>query len=154
MSGWLAPQLLTLLLALLAMIGWCVYRVSRRGVSPATVRDWSIYGIIAVLIVVGIGLSVRAEIDPTSLMLWVTPIVTAGFVFGFPVKNYRSHAHRSILWITLSALLLLHFLFFFVVLSPSWRGNPLLIVIAGLPEMFITYVTLILVLGRSPRPAR
>ena len=97
MSDWLAPQLLTLLLALLALIGWYVYKVLRRGVSPATVRDWSIYGVVGILIVVGIGLSVRAEIDPTSLMRWVTPIVTAGFVFGFPTKNYWSQAHRSIL---------------------------------------------------------
>lgn len=154
MSGWLAPQLLALLFPLFAMIGWCLYRVLRRGASAAAVRDWSIYVVIGLLLVVGIGLTVRADIDPDRLMRWVTPTITAGFVFGFPTKNYWSQAHRSTFWIILSPLVLLHFLFFFAVLSPSWRGNPLLIVIAGLPEMFITYLALILVLGRPPRPAR
>jgi len=46
------------------------------------------------------------------------------------------------------------FCVFFFFLSPAWRGNPLLIVMLGLPEMFITYFSLILVLGRPPRPAR
>ncbi len=52
------PVLLALLVALLAMIGWCVYRVSRRSISVAAVRDWSIYAVVGLLIVVGICLSV------------------------------------------------------------------------------------------------
>ena len=148
------PVLLALLVALGAMIGWSVYRVSRSGVSVATVRTWSIYGVVGLLIVVGIILSARADMDTSLLMGWVTPIVTAGFVFGFPARTYWSHARRPTFWAALCALVLLHFLFFFVVLSPAWRGNPLLVVILGLPEMFITYVALILVLGRPPRPAR
>src|SRR6266850_2560902 len=122
------PVLLALLVGLVAMMGWCVYRVSRRGVSAATLRDWSIYGVVGLLIVVGIGLSARADIDTSVLIRWVTPIVTAGFVFGFSARNYWPYARRPTFWATLSALVLLHFLFFFVVLSPAWRGNPLLIV--------------------------
>jgi len=148
------PVLLALLVGLIAMIGWCVYRVSRRGVSTATVRDWSIYGVVGFLIVVGIGLAVHADIDTSVLMGWVTPIITAGLVFGFPARNYWPYARRPTFWATLSALVLLHFVFFFFFLSPAWRGNPLLIVMLGLPEMFITYFSLILVLGRPPRPAR
>jgi hypothetical protein len=126
MSGWLAPQLLALLLPLFAMIGWCLYRVVRRGASARTIRDWLIYAVIGLLIVVvGIGLAVRRDFDPDVLMRWVTPTITAAFVFGFPARNYWSHAHRSTFWVTLGALVLLHFLFFFAVLSPSWRGNQL-----------------------------
>jgi hypothetical protein len=148
------PVLLALLVGLLVMIGWCVYRVSRRGISVVAVRDWSIYGVVGLLIVVGICLSARAHIDTSMLMGWVTPIVTAGFVFGFPARTYWPYAHRPTFWATLFALILLHFLFFLAVLSPAWRGNPLLVAILGLPEIFITYIALILVLGKPPRPAR
>jgi len=146
------PVLLALLVALLAMIGWCVYRVSRRGVSAAAVRDWSIYGVFGFLIVVGIFLLARADINASVLTGWVTPVVTAGFVFGFPVRTYWPYARRLTFWATLSPLVLLHFLLFLLVLPPAWRGNPLLVVILGLPEMFITYTALILMLGQPPRP--
>jgi len=111
------PVLLALLVGLIAMIGWCVYRVSRRGVSTATVRDWSIYGVVGFLIVVGIGLAVHADIDTSVLMGWVTPIITAGLVFGFPARNYWPYARRPTFWATLSALVLLHFVFFFLSIS-------------------------------------
>ncbi len=146
------PVLLALLVGLLVMIGWCVYRVSRRGISVAAVRDWSIYGFVGLLIVVGICLSVRAHIDTSALMEWATPVVTAGFVFGFPARTYWPYARRPAFCATLFPLILLHFLFFLVVLPLAWRGNPLLVAILGLPEMFITYIALILVLGQPPRP--
>ena len=146
------PVLLALLVALLAMIGWCVYRVSRRSISVAAVRDWSIYAVVGLLIVVGICLSVGAHIDTPTLMEWVTPIVTAGFVFGFPARTYWPYARRPAFCATLFPLILLHFLFFLVVLPFVWRGNPLLVAILGLPEMFITYIALILVLRKPPRP--
>ncbi|MGA6980627.1 MAG: hypothetical protein WCC95_02885 [Candidatus Sulfotelmatobacter sp.] len=146
------PALLAVLVALVAMIGWSVYRVSRRGVSAAVIRDWSIYAVVGFLIVVGICLSAGAKINASILTAWVTPIVTAGFVFGFPARTYWPYARRATFWATLFPPVLLHFLFFLIILPPAWRGNPLLVVIIGLPEMFMMYVALILVLGRPPRP--
>lgn len=93
-----------------------------------------------------------AHIDTPTLMEWVTPIVTAGFVFGFPARTYWPYARRPAFCATLFPLILLHFLFFLVVLPFVWRGNPLLVAILGLPEMFITYIALILVLRKPPRP--
>ncbi len=147
----MSPVLFALLVALLAMIGWCVRRVSRRGVSAAAVRDWSIYCVVGFLIVVGTVQLARADINTSILMGWVAPVITAGFVFGFPARTYWPYARRSTFWATLSAAALLHFLLFLILLPPAWRGNPLLVVVLGLPEMFIMYIALILILGQPPR---
>jgi hypothetical protein len=83
-------------------------------------------------------------------MQWVTPIATAGFAFGIPAKQYwRDVRNPRFLW-TLIALLVAHFAFFFFVLSPSWRRNPLLICVVGLPEMYVAYTALIFLLKRLP----
>jgi hypothetical protein len=39
MSSWLNPQMLVILVLLFAMIGWCLYRFSRRAVSVTAFRD-------------------------------------------------------------------------------------------------------------------
>lgn len=154
MSSWLAPQLLAILVPLFAMIGWCLYRFSRRGVSAAAFRDWSIYILVGLLIVAAAVAMARTKVEPDVWMRWFTPIATAAFVFGFPVRTFRSQAYRLKFWAALSPLVLLHFVFFFSVLSPAWRGNALLVLIAGLPEMFVTYMVLIAILGRPPGPTR
>jgi hypothetical protein len=48
--------------------------------------------------------------------------------------------------LTISILLIAHFLFFFRVLSPTWCWNPTLIPIVGIPELFVSYMALIIVL--------
>jgi hypothetical protein len=149
MNGWLAPGLLALLVPLCAMIVWSVHRFLRRGASAA-VRDWLTYVGVGMVIVLGILLAVHKDVDPDVLMRWFTPIATASFALGFPVRHYWPYVRHPKLWGTLSALLIAHFVFFFLVLSSSWRGNPLLIFIVGIPEMYIAYTALILVFKRPP----
>src|ERR1039458_2594499 len=129
MSGWLAPQMLALLFAVFAMLGWCLYRILRRRPSAAVFKDWSIYLAVGVAVVLGAILFARANVDP---MGWITPLAIAAFVFGFSAKSYwPSIAHSARFWLTISILLIAHFLFFFRVLSPTWRWNPTLIAIVG-----------------------
>ena len=53
MSGWLAPQMLALLFAVFAMLGWCLYRILRRRPSAAVFKDWLIYLAVGVAVVLG-----------------------------------------------------------------------------------------------------
>jgi hypothetical protein len=109
MSGWLAPELLALLVPLFAMMGWCVYRFVRRGASLVTLRDWLAYLAIALLIVVVIVVAAYKNVRPEAWMQWITPIATAGFAFGIPAKHYwRDVRNPRFLW-TLIALLVAHF---------------------------------------------
>jgi hypothetical protein len=150
MNGWLAPEMLALLFAVFAMLGWCLYRIVRRRSSAAVFKDWSIYLAVGVAVVLGAILFARANVDP---MGWITPLATAAFVFGFSTKSYwPSIAHSVRFWLTISILLIAHFLFFFRVLSPIWRWNPTLIAIVGIPELFVSYMALIIVLGPPPKP--
>jgi hypothetical protein len=154
MSGWLAPRLLALLVPLFAMIIWSLYRFLRRGASVVAVRDWLTYVGVGMVIVLGILLAAHKDVDPDVLMRWFTPIVTAGFALGFPVRHYWPYVRDPKLWGMLSALLVAHFVLFFLVLSSSWRGNPLLIFIAGIPEMYIAYAALILFFKGPPSRTR
>ena len=153
MSGWMAPQMLAILVALFAMLGWCLYRILRRRPSAAAFRDWSIYLAVGVAVVLGVIVIARANVDQNASMGWITPLATAAFVFGFSAKSYwPSSAHSARFWLTISILLIAHFLFFFRFLSPTWRWNPTLIAIVGIPELFVSYMALILVLGPPPKP--
>jgi hypothetical protein len=150
MSGWLAPEMLALLFALFCMLGWCLYRILRRRSSAAVFKDWLIYLAVGVAVVLGAILFARANVDPLG---WITPLATGVLVFGFSARSYwPSNAHSARFWLTISILVIAHFLLFFGVVSPTWRWNPTLIAIVGIPELFVSYMALIIVIGPPPKP--
>jgi len=163
-SPWLQPPLVWFLVAIFGLSGWCIYRIvirARSSSPPADsnqqhpksdglLRDWVMYVVIALLIVAGAIVAALADVDTDHLFGWVTPILTAAFSFGFAAKAFWSHRGESKFWGTLASLAIAHAAMFFLVISPTWRWNPLLVAIVGIPELFVLLVALGLVLKASP----
>jgi hypothetical protein len=135
----------------LALTGWCVYRIWRRGMTRATIRGWLLYIVAAILVVASVALSAYSSIEAEVAMRWFVPLATAAFALGYPARESWEFHSLTTYWIVLGLFAAVHFIFFFRVLSSQWRGNPLAIAIVGLPETFLASVIFSLCLGPRQR---
>src|SRR6266478_2601767 len=84
--------LIGLLVFFLGLVGFCVWRIRRQGFTWATAKRWSLYVLIALLM---IGAFMACFFYATSkgigdelLVKWMNIFLTAAFVFGYAVKEF------------------------------------------------------------------
>jgi hypothetical protein len=73
--------------ALLVLIGWCVHRIVRRGMTRATMRDWLLYIGAGILVILAVLLSAYSDIETEAAMRWFVPVITGAFALGYPARE-------------------------------------------------------------------
>jgi hypothetical protein len=106
-------------------------------------RDTLLYVAISVALVLGtIAYAVHANVAPNLNNRWVVACLTAVFVFGFVVKDFRAYYHRPAFWASCALLLGAHFGVLLYVTHAGEQVPFLLFVPIAIGEMFVFYVLL------------
>src|SRR5947209_4131179 len=129
--------LIGLLVFFLALVGFCVWRIRRQGFTWATTKRWSLYVLIALLM---IGAFMACFFYATSkgigdepLVKWMNIFLTAAFVFGYAVKEFWQFRER---WTFCGELGVLMVFLFTILERLHWEqaGFVWVMVVGGSPE--------------------
>ena len=134
--------LVGLLVFFLALIGFCVWRISSQGFSLATAKRWLLYIFTALLIIGGFGTcyfyAMSRGIGDALFVKWMNIVVTAVFVFGFAVKKFWQFRKSWRFWVAIGVLVFVHFV---TLQRLHWEtaGYFWLTIVIGLPELGATF---------------
>ena len=130
--------------------------VTRRPAATHLV-EWLGYVLGAALVIIALmGTYIYAEhkgIPENTVVKWLHIFITALFVFGFAAKKFWYHRKAWKFWAALSVLTITHF----ALLSRlRWEqaGYFWLVVVVGLPELWLVFFLLGLIFGPNESPAK
>jgi hypothetical protein len=119
-------------------------------------KRWLLYIPIALLLIAvmegGFAYATHIGIEDILAVKLMSILLTALFVFGYAIKHFWKYHQRVFLWVELGVLLIAHFA---ILQRLNWReaNYPWLIVVVGIPEMFVVFVLLSVAL-RENTPAK
>ena len=156
--AWLSPPLLWFEIVVFALVGWCIYRFSKRpGSRIAALRVWLAYVAIGIALVVAIliwaNYGPNHETRALAQWKWVGFVVNTLFVFGYTMRVARPLWRKPKLWGVISGLLILHGIGGWSLLSRFERIPLLWYVPIDLGEIWAALTVIQLVLPFSPPPA-
>ncbi len=135
--------LIGLLVFFIALLGFCVWRIRAQGLSLATAKRW-LLNIFAALLVIGVFgacffYAMSKGIGDELVVKWMNIILTAALVFGYAVKEFWRFRKKWAFWSELGVLLVAHFV---VLQRLHWKMASYfwLMVVIGIPEMFVVFV--------------
>jgi hypothetical protein len=134
--------LVGLLVFFLALIGFCVWRISSQGFSLATAKRWLLY-IFTALLIIGCFwtcyfYAMSRGFGDDLFVKWMNIVLTAAFVFGNAVKKFWQFRRRWAFWAEIGVLIVAHFA---VLQRLHWETASYfwLIVVIGLPELAVVF---------------
>ena len=146
--------LLWLILLVLGLLGFCVWRIRAQGLTWATAKRWLLYIPLA-LMVIGAFMGFffyadHKQISDVRTVKRMSIVLTAAFVFGYSVKEFWQCRQRWAFWTEISGFVAAHFL---ILERLRWEKDSYfwLPVIIGIPEMFVVFFLLILTLRFRPQ---
>jgi magnesium-transporting ATPase (P-type) len=139
-----------IVLILIGLFVFCGWRMHSQGFTWKTTKRWLVHVPLAVLIiVVFMGIFFYADykrISDEIILKWMNILLTAAFVFGFTLKAFWQCRRRRDFWAGLTTLIILHF-----ALLPRlhWQKESYfwLLLVIGIPELFVVLILLSLTLG-------
>lgn len=145
------------LLVLVGLLGWCIWRIWAQGVKWATAKRWILNVALALLIIgvfMGSFFYANHKAVPDEVFVkWMNILLTAAIAFGTVIKAFWQCRYRAAFWVELCALLAAHFV---ILQRLRWTvgGYFWLPIVVGLPEIFVIFMLLGITLRVTPTPLK
>src|SRR5579862_2062362 len=144
-----------LLLILVGLLGWCIWRIRAQGLKWTTAKRWML-NIAFALLVIGVFMGSffyanSREISDLLVVKWMSILLTAAVAFGTVIRAFWQCRRRAAFWAELCLLLAIHFL---ILQRLRWTsgGYFWLPMVVGLPEIFVVFILLSVTLRVTPTP--
>jgi hypothetical protein len=144
-----------ILLILVALLGFCFWRIWAQGVRWATAKRW-LFNVALALLIIGVFMCSFFYADyrgvpHEQVVKWMNILLTAAVAFGTVIKAFWQCPRRTAFWAELCVLMVAHFL---ILQRLRWTtgGYFWLPIVVGLPEIFVVFVLLSVTLRVTPSP--
>ena len=144
-----------ILLILVALLGFCLWRIWAQGAKWATAKRW-LLNVGLALLIIGVFMgsffySNYKGVTDEQFVKWMNILLTAAVAFGTVIKAFWQCRQRTAFWAELSVLMAAHFV---ILQRLHWTtgGYFWLPIVVGLPEIFVVFILLSVTLRVTPTP--